>query len=158
MTVRPTDTFKTAKKLLSSTLGARDFSSAVSGFCQAFIVKKSVFLAASAYGRRRVGLRPTPKIPAAREKNLWYPGYCQGIYKQFYFLCMSCYFQVLPYSMSSLSFFLVHRTNARETKMTTRVTVGGWETGETLVPVASLPSLNLKKKKRLLTVYFYPNV
>ena len=25
--------------------------------------------------RRRVGLRPTPKIPAAREKNLWYPGY-----------------------------------------------------------------------------------
>ena len=158
MTVRPTDTFKTAKKLLSSTLGARHFSSAVSGFCQVFIVKKSVFLAASAYGRRRVGLRPTPKIPAAREKNLWYPGYCQGIYKQFYFLCMSCYFQVLPYSMSSLSFFLVHRTNARETKMTTRVTVGGWETGETLVPVASLPSLNLKKKKRLLTVYFYPNV
>ena len=39
------------------TLGARDFSSAVSGFCQVF-----------------VGLRPTPKIPAAREKNLWYPG------------------------------------------------------------------------------------
>ena len=40
----------------------------------------SVFLAASplvasAYGRRFVGLRPTPKIPAAREKNLWYPGY-----------------------------------------------------------------------------------
>ena len=39
-----------------------------------------VFLAASplvvsAYGRRRVGLRPTPKIPASREKNLWYPGY-----------------------------------------------------------------------------------
>ena len=49
------------------TLGTRDFSSAVSGFCQVFIV-------ASAYGRRRVGLRPTPKIPAAREKNLWYPG------------------------------------------------------------------------------------
>ena len=22
-----------------------------------------------------IGLRPTPKIPAAREKNLWYPGY-----------------------------------------------------------------------------------
>ena len=41
----------------STTLGATDFSSAVS------------------YGRRRVGLRPTPKIPAAREKNLWYPGY-----------------------------------------------------------------------------------
>ena len=33
-------------------------------------------LVASAYGQRRVGLRPTPKIPAAREKNLWYPGYC----------------------------------------------------------------------------------
>ena len=32
---------------------------------------------ASAYGRRRVGLRPTPKIPAAREKNLWYPGYSE---------------------------------------------------------------------------------
>ena len=32
-------------------------------------------LVASAYGRRRVGLRPTPKLPAAREKNLWYPGY-----------------------------------------------------------------------------------
>ena len=35
----------------------------------------SVKSLASAYGRRRVGLRPTPKIPAAREKNLWYPGY-----------------------------------------------------------------------------------
>ena len=32
-------------------------------------------LVASAYVRRGVGLRPTPKIPAAREKNLWYPGY-----------------------------------------------------------------------------------
>ena len=31
--------------------------------------------------------------------------------------------------------------------MTTRVTVGGRETGETLVPVASLPSLKLKKKR-----------
>ena len=37
------------------TLGARDFSSAVSGFCQVFIVTRA-------------------KIPAAREKNLWYPG------------------------------------------------------------------------------------
>ena len=55
------------------TLGARDFSSAVSGFCQVFIVTPP--LVASAYGRRRVGLRPTPKIPAAREKNLWYPGW-----------------------------------------------------------------------------------
>ena len=61
----------------NATLGARDFSSAVSGFCQVLIVTrtKSVFLAASAYGRRCVGLPPTPKIPAAREKNLWYPGY-----------------------------------------------------------------------------------
>ena len=32
-------------------------------------------LVASAYGRRCVGLRSTPKIPAAREKYLWYPGY-----------------------------------------------------------------------------------
>ena len=47
------------------TLGARDFSSAVSGFCQVFIVTRA----------RSFGLRPTPKIPAAREKNLWYPGY-----------------------------------------------------------------------------------
>ena len=55
------------------TMGARDFSSAVSGFCQVFIVTR----AAPGFGlrRRRVGLRPTPKIPAAREKNLWYPGY-----------------------------------------------------------------------------------
>ena len=48
------------------TLGARDFSSAVSGLCR--------LLVASAYGRRCVGLRPTPKISSAREKNLWYPG------------------------------------------------------------------------------------
>ena len=48
--------------VLGITLGARDFSSAVSGFCQVFIVT------------RGFGLRPTPKIPAAREKNLWYPG------------------------------------------------------------------------------------
>ena len=58
------------------TLGARDFSSAVSGFCQVFIVASP--LVASAYGRRCVGLRPTPKIPAVREKNLWYPGYDFG--------------------------------------------------------------------------------
>ena len=31
-------------------------------------------LVASAYGSRCVGLRPAPKIPAAREKNHWYPG------------------------------------------------------------------------------------
>ena len=49
------------------TLGAGDFSRAVSGFCQVFIVTR-------AYGQRCVGLRPTPKIAATREKNLWYPG------------------------------------------------------------------------------------
>ena len=43
-------------------MGARDFSSAVSGFCD-----PRVFLAASAYGGRCVGLRPTPKT---REKPL----------------------------------------------------------------------------------------
>ena len=53
------------------TLGARDFSSAVSGFCQVFIVTHA----------RGFGLRPTPKIPTAREKNLCYPGYTQ-VYKE----------------------------------------------------------------------------
>ena len=48
------------------TLGARDFSSAVPGFCQVFIATRAA---------RGFGLRPTLKIPAAREKNLWYPGY-----------------------------------------------------------------------------------
>jgi len=58
-----------------NTLDARDFASAVSGCCQVFIVFLAASpLVASAYGRRCVGLRPTPKIPAAREKNLWYPG------------------------------------------------------------------------------------
>jgi len=52
-----------AKGQCADTLGARDFSSAVSGFCQVFIARL-----------RRSWLRPTPKIPAAREKNLWYPG------------------------------------------------------------------------------------
>ena len=47
---------------LSLTLGARDFSSAVSGFCQVFIVKSDP--------REKF-----PKIPASREKNLWYSGY-----------------------------------------------------------------------------------
>ena len=75
------------------TLGARDFTSAVSGdprekpggawasfgidwYPQITIPwVPEVFLVASAYGRRCVGLRPTLNIPAAREKNLWYPGY-----------------------------------------------------------------------------------
>ena len=49
------------------TLGARDFSSVVSGFCQVFIVSR--------FAARGFGLRQTPKIPAAREKNLSYRGY-----------------------------------------------------------------------------------
>ena len=44
--------------LFRTTLGARDFSSAVSGSVMAL-----------AYGRRCVGLRPTPKIPAAHVKT-----------------------------------------------------------------------------------------
>ena len=43
-------------------------------FLARFPVSVKSFLAASAYGRRCVGLRPTPKISSAREKNLWYPG------------------------------------------------------------------------------------
>ena len=35
-------------------------------------------LVASASGQKCVGLQPTPKIPAARKKNLWYPGYQSG--------------------------------------------------------------------------------
>ena len=49
------------------TLGSRDFSSAVSGFCQIFIVTRG-------FAARSFGPRPSPKIPAVREKNLWYPG------------------------------------------------------------------------------------
>ena len=53
-----------------STLGARDFSSAVSGFCQVFIVTRRSWLR-SEYGRRCVGLRPTPKNSrSTREKAL----------------------------------------------------------------------------------------
>ena len=40
-----------------STLAAGDLSNAVSGFCQVFIVTSRF-----------------PKIPAAHQKNLWYPG------------------------------------------------------------------------------------
>ena len=62
---------------IASTLGARDFSSGVSGFCQVFLspARKASPLVNLAYGRRCVDLQPTPKIPAAREKNLWYLGY-----------------------------------------------------------------------------------
>ena len=51
------------------TLGARDFSSAVSGFCQVFMGDPRVF--SLGFAARGFGLRPTPKIPAAGEKNLW---------------------------------------------------------------------------------------
>ena len=37
-----------------STLGARDFSSAVSGFCQVFIVTRASPLVASAFGQHRI--------------------------------------------------------------------------------------------------------
>ena len=64
--------------MILCTLGARDFSCTVSGFCQVFIVSHAFFLPASplvtsAYGRTCVGLRPAPKIPAAREKKLLVP-------------------------------------------------------------------------------------
>ena len=52
-----------------TTLGARDFSSAVSAFCQVFVVTR-----AKSFFSRGFGLRPTPKLHAAREKNFWYPG------------------------------------------------------------------------------------
>ena len=57
------------------TLGARDFSSAVSGFCQVFI---EVFLAASAYGRRPTNTensrrtREKPLVPMGRLQSLYH--------------------------------------------------------------------------------------
>ena len=64
-----------------STLGARDFSSTVSGFCQVFIVT----------------LRPTPKIPAAREKNLWYPGQ-EMSYWEFFLLKVAYFVAMIKFS------------------------------------------------------------
>ena len=57
-----------------NTLGARDFSSAVSGLCQ---VSEAVLGPGQhrKFAARGFGLRPTPKIPIVPEKNLWYPGY-----------------------------------------------------------------------------------
>ena len=46
---------------------------------ETFLSAVSVRFVASAYGRRCVSLRPTPKGPAAREENLWYPGYCSSM-------------------------------------------------------------------------------
>ena len=42
---------------------------------ETFLARFPVWFVASAYGRRCVSLRSTPKIPTAREKNLWYPEY-----------------------------------------------------------------------------------
>ena len=70
------------------TLGARGFSCAVSGFGQVLksdpreklFSREKFFLAASllvssAFGRTRVGLRPTKRSsPSHARKNLWYPG------------------------------------------------------------------------------------
>ena len=65
--------------MVGATLGARDFSSAVSSFCRVFIVTraKSSLRARDfcrGFAARGFGLRPTPKILASREKNLWYEG------------------------------------------------------------------------------------
>ena len=70
-----------------STLGARDFSSAVSGFCQVFIVTHA-------------------KIPTAREKNLWYPGYffSQDVKKIKGHLNKRCQCQAKPQFVSEESF------------------------------------------------------
>ena len=66
----PTQKIQKCTKARTLPWSARDFSSAVSGFCQ---VKASP-LVASAYGRRCVDFRPTPKIPEnsrrTREKPL----------------------------------------------------------------------------------------
>ena len=49
------------------TLGAKDFSCAVSGFGQAFVVTRAAFT--RGLPARDFGLRTTPKRPAAREKK-----------------------------------------------------------------------------------------
>ena len=67
------DTTKNALQIMS--LAAYAVPWVPETFLARLPVLSSLFLAASAYGRRCVGLRPTPKIPAAREKNLCSPGY-----------------------------------------------------------------------------------
>ena len=70
------------------TLGARDFSSAVSVSCQVFIVThaKSLEVFSRGFAVRAFGLEPKisrpSEIPAARQKNLW------------------CYLQVLSLSLT----------------------------------------------------------
>ena len=39
-----------------------------------YVVSKNLRILVDSFAARGFGLRPTPKIPAAREKNLWYPG------------------------------------------------------------------------------------
>ena len=46
---------------------------ALSWVPETFLAGFSVFVVASAHGRRCVSLRSTPKIPTGGEKNLWYP-------------------------------------------------------------------------------------
>ena len=63
----------------SSTLGARDFSCAVSGFGQVLKSDPASPLVSSAFGRTRVGPRPTKRKTVTHvRKNLWYPGYFRG--------------------------------------------------------------------------------
>jgi len=61
------------------TLGARDFSCAVSGFGQVLKILAVLPLVSSAKGRRRVGLRPT-KLLVTREKKSLVPR--EEIYKR----------------------------------------------------------------------------
>ena len=64
--------------MVGATLGATDFSSAVSSFCQATVTRAKSSLRARGFSRCFAAggfcLRPTPKILASREKNLWYEG------------------------------------------------------------------------------------
>ena len=83
-------------------LGARDFSSAVSVFCQVFIVirVKSLQVFSRGFAVRTFGLqlkisRPS-EIPAAREKHLW----CR-LFTVFYFSVRSSIWSALCYRVSS---------------------------------------------------------
>ena len=39
-----------------------------------YVVSKNLRILVDSFAARGFGFRPTPKIPSAREKNLWYPG------------------------------------------------------------------------------------
>ena len=64
------------KKCTLGAQSARDVSSAVSGFCQVFIYSdpREMFFSRLRPTAEDVSW-PTPKISAAGEKILWYPGY-----------------------------------------------------------------------------------